>query len=65
VAVTPEVTRLWNAEIGEGARLPYALLCFDTQDRIGYQAWVDSLLAHIEGLNAVLSIYEKDRRGNN
>jgi hypothetical protein len=63
VAVTPEVTRLWNAEIGEGARLPYALLCFDTQDRISYQAWVDSLLAHIEGLKAILAVYERERRG--
>lgn len=62
VALTPSVTKLWNVEVREGIRLPYAYVCFDTQDRLSYQAWVDSLLAHIEGLHMALDVYESERR---
>lgn len=58
VAVTPAVTRAWNEAIAAGDRLPYGLVCFDTQDRLTYQAWIDDQLRWIRQANAIMDHYE-------
>jgi hypothetical protein len=63
VAINPTVTRQWNQEVADGTRPAYGLLCFSTQDRLSYQQWIDSLLAHIASLNEIIATYEKQRRG--
>lgn len=60
--MTSSIAHRWNEEIASGERLPYALLCFTTQDRLTYQAWVDDLIRYIRQQNVLLEYYERSIR---
>lgn len=62
MALTPQVASRLNEEVAAGERLPYALMCFDTQDRLTYQAWIDDLLRYVRQANAVIGHYEESIR---
>ncbi len=62
VAMTSSIALQWSEEIAAGERLPYALLCFTTQDRLSYQAWIDDLIRYIRQQNVLLDYYERSIR---
>lgn len=59
---TPETTLLWNDEVAEGERIPYAYVCFDTQDRLTLQGWMEDAVRHIRQLHSIIDHYEREIR---
>lgn len=58
MTATPSTTALWNEEVAARRRLPYAYLCFNTNDRLSYDAWQHALWAHDRIQSELLDRYE-------
>ncbi len=60
--MTPLIARQWTEEVSDGERPAFALMCFTTDDRLRYQAWVDDMLRYIRQANVILDYYESEIR---
>ena len=61
LAVTPEIAGRMAGAVEAGRMPPFALVCFNTEDRLAYQAWVEDLLRYIEQLQAVIEAQQAHR----
>lgn len=57
MVMTPETAALMIEKVRSGDELPFALVCFTTQDRLTLQAHADDMVRYIRQLRAVVDYY--------
>lgn len=64
--ITPELTKTWNLAIDNETGQYYTYYGLDEKGLINFGQWINSVNAHIQELNAIISYYESEinRRNN-
>lgn len=64
--ITPDLTKQWNTAIDNNNGLYYTYYGFDEKGLVNFGQWMNSVNAHIQELNAIISYYEEEiKRRNN
>jgi hypothetical protein len=58
IAMTPQIAKQMATAVEAGESPRFALMCFETQDRLTYHNWVNELIASLASYRALVEAYE-------